>query len=177
MEIMRLLGLAITVAAAWLVLHVTPVAAQTFEDRWSIIPKAKAEPAPAPAVPEDGKQIAPPPTQSPVEEEQTSAAENRVAIRSPKRALSGKASYYSYRAGKTASGFAFNRNLMTAAHRTLPFGTRVRVTDPATSRSVIVTINDRGPRVAGRMLDLSLGAARTLRIIDRGVVHVRVEVL
>ena len=65
----------------------------------------------------------------------------------------------------------------TAAHRSLPFGTRVRVTDLATNRSVVVVITDRGPRVRDRVLDLSLGAARSLGITDRGVAQVRVEVL
>jgi len=91
--------------------------------------------------------------------------------------FSGKASYYSYQTGKTASGSSFNRNLPTAAHRSLPFGTRVRVTDLATNRSVVVVITDRGPRVRDRVLDLSLGAARSLGITDRGVAQVRVEVL
>ncbi|WP_079568635.1 septal ring lytic transglycosylase RlpA family protein [Bradyrhizobium erythrophlei] len=91
--------------------------------------------------------------------------------------FSGKASYYSYRTGKTASGSSFDRNLPTAAHRSLPFGTRVRVTDLATSKSVVVRITDRGPRVRGRVLDLSLGAARSLAITDRGVAQVRAEVL
>ena len=85
--------------------------------------------------------------------------------------------HYSYQTGKTASGSSFNRNLPTAAHRSLPFGTRVRVTDLATNRSVVVVINDRGPRVRDRVLDLSLGAARSLGITDRGVAQVRAEVL
>jgi rare lipoprotein A len=91
--------------------------------------------------------------------------------------FSGKVSYYSYPTGKTASGSSFNRNSLTAAHRNLPFGTRVRVTDPASTRSVVVRIVDRGPWIRDRVLDLSLGAARTLGITDRGVARVRVEVL
>jgi rare lipoprotein A len=71
----------------------------------------------------------------------------------------------------------FNRNSLTAAHRSLPFGTRVRVTDVASRKSVTVTIIDRGPRTAGRVLDLSLAAARSLGITDRGVAYVRAEVL
>jgi rare lipoprotein A len=71
----------------------------------------------------------------------------------------------------------FNRNSLTAAHRSLPFGTRVRVTDVATSKSVTVTITDRGPRAHGRVLDLSLAAARSLGMTDRGVVHVRAELI
>jgi rare lipoprotein A len=66
---------------------------------------------------------------------------------------------------------------MTAAHRTLPFGTRIRVSDPKTQRSVIVTINDRGPFVRGRVLDLSLGAARALGLESRGLGRVHADVL
>jgi rare lipoprotein A len=66
---------------------------------------------------------------------------------------------------------------MIAAHRTLPFGTRVRVIDIASTKSVVVKIVDRGPWIRDRILDLSLGAARTLGITDRGVAQVRVEVL
>ena len=76
-----------------------------------------------------------------------------------------------------ASGATFNRDAMTAAHRSLPFGTRVRVTDPASTKSVVVRITDRGPRIRQRVLDLSFGAARTLGITNRGVAKVRVEVL
>lgn len=66
---------------------------------------------------------------------------------------------------------------MTAAHRSLPFGTRVRVTDVASSKSVVVLIVDRGPWIRDRVLDLWLGAARSLGITDRGVAQVRVEAL
>jgi len=66
---------------------------------------------------------------------------------------------------------------MTAAHRTLPFGTKVRVIDVASTKSVVVKIVDRGPWIRGRILDLSRGAARTLGITDRGVAQVRVELL
>lgn len=66
---------------------------------------------------------------------------------------------------------------LTAAHKTLPYGTHVRVTDPKTGRNVIVTINDRGPFNRGRVLDLCTGAARSLGMIDRGVIYVRADVL
>lgn len=78
----------------------------------------------------------------------------------------GMAAYYSGR----GSG-------LTAAHKTLPFGTRVRVTDPKTGRSVIVTINDRGPFNRKRVLDLCTSAARSLGMIGRGVIYVRADVL
>jgi rare lipoprotein A len=76
-----------------------------------------------------------------------------------------------------ASDQAPDPNAFTAAHRTLPFGTRVRVTDPKTGRSVIVTINDRGPFGKGRVIDISLSAARALGMIGRGVIYVTAEVL
>jgi rare lipoprotein A (peptidoglycan hydrolase) len=68
-------------------------------------------------------------------------------------------------------------NGLTAAHRTLPFGTRVRVTDPKSGRSVTVTVNDRGPLGKRRVLDLSPSAARALGMISRGVIFVQAEVL
>jgi len=172
---MRLLSrIAIATISAWMGIQANPAAAQTFDDRWSIIPKAKAAPSP-----EAGRNnIQPDPqTPSPIEAAPTRASRDGSGTQPVKGGFSGKASYYSYRTGKTASGSSFNRDLPTAAHRNLPFGTRIRVTDLATSRSVMVVITDRGPRHPGRMLDLSLGAALTLGITDRGVVRVRAEVL
>ena len=75
-------------------------------------------------------------------------------------AESGIASVYS--SGPTASGRPFSRGGMTAAHKSLPFGTRVRVTNKRTGRSVVVTITDRGPYVRGRIVDLTPGAARAI---------------
>jgi rare lipoprotein A len=90
--------------------------------------------------------------------------------------FSGLASFYGNEAGsKTASGQRFNQNAMTAAHRTLPFGTRLKVTHG--DRSVIVTINDRGPFVRGRVLDLSTGAARAIGLTSAGVGRVVAEVM
>jgi len=89
----------------------------------------------------------------------------------------GRASYYAYRGGRTASGQSFNAQALTAAHRTLPFGTLVRVTDLKTSKSVEVVITDRGPALRSRVLDLSYGAAKALGIGSRGVIQVRAEVI
>jgi rare lipoprotein A len=89
----------------------------------------------------------------------------------------GRASYYAYPGGKTASGRPFNPRSYTAAHRTLPFGTRVRVTNVKTSRSVEVVITDRGPASRSRLLDLSLGAAKAIGIDRDGVAKVRAEVI
>jgi rare lipoprotein A len=87
--------------------------------------------------------------------------------------ISGVAAYYSknYR-GPTASGERYDPKRFTAAHRTLPFGTRLRVTDVKTRRSVVVTVNDRGPFTKGRVIDLSLAAAKTLHMMDRGLIRV-----
>lgn len=90
--------------------------------------------------------------------------------------FSGKASYYGNESGsKTASGQRFNQNAMTAAHRSLPFGTKVRVT--YRGQSVVVTINDRGPFIKGRVIDLSKGAARAVGLTGAGVGHVTAEVI
>ena len=92
------------------------------------------------------------------------------------RTFSGMASFYGNESGsKTASGQRFNQNAMTAAHRTLPFGTKLRVTHGG--QSVVVTINDRGPFVRGRVLDLSTGAARAIGLTGAGVGQVVAEVI
>lgn len=84
-----------------------------------------------------------------------------AAMTAPAQAQAGRASWYGS-GHRTANGERFNPNGMTAAHRSLPFGTRVRVTNRSNGRSVVVRINDRGPFVAGRILDLSRGSARVL---------------
>jgi len=90
--------------------------------------------------------------------------------------FSGMASYYGNESGsKTASGARFNQNAMTAAHRSLPFGTKLRVTHGG--RSVVVTINDRGPFIRGRVLDLSTGAARAVGLTGAGVGRVTAQVV
>lgn len=90
--------------------------------------------------------------------------------------FSGMASFYGNESGhKTASGQRFNQEAMTAAHRTLPFGTKLRVTHGG--RSVVVTINDRGPFIRGRVLDLSTGAARAIGLTSAGVGRVTAEVI
>lgn len=88
----------------------------------------------------------------------------------------GYASYYGS-GYKTASGERFSPKGYTAAHRTLPFGTKVRVTNLRTGRTVIVRINDRGPFIRGRIIDLSLGAAQRIGMIAAGVARVRITIL
>jgi rare lipoprotein A len=93
----------------------------------------------------------------------------------------GQASFYGNQPGEggplTANGERYNPGGLTAAHRTLPFGTRVRVTSPATGRSVVVRINDRGPYAGNRVIDLSVGAARAIGLTSAGVGTVRMEVV
>jgi rare lipoprotein A len=94
----------------------------------------------------------------------------------PKHSSYGMASFYR-RHSRTASGDTFNEREPTAAHRSLPFGTRLRVTNVATRRSVTVRVNDRGPYVPGRTVDLSYSAAEALGMVGRGVTKVKLEVL
>jgi rare lipoprotein A len=97
----------------------------------------------------------------------------------PAAAAEGMASFYGKRfhGRRTASGQRFDQHGLTAAHRSLRFGTRVRVTRVGSRRSVVVTINDRGPFAKGRIIDLSRGAAARLGMLDAGVARVRLEVL
>ncbi|HKS13733.1 MAG TPA: septal ring lytic transglycosylase RlpA family protein [Pseudomonas sp.] len=89
----------------------------------------------------------------------------------------GTASYYGSRhhGKRTASGERFNQHGLTAAHRSLPFGSRVRVTNLANQRSVVVRINDRGPHSRGRLIDLSRAAAQKIGMIRSGTARVRVQ--
>ncbi len=88
----------------------------------------------------------------------------------------GKASYYAG-GGRTASGARFNASGLTAAHRSLPFGTHLRVTNLGNGRTVQVTVNDRGPFIRSRLIDLSRGAADVLGFRHAGTAHVRIEVV
>jgi rare lipoprotein A len=104
----------------------------------------------------------------------------RTGMRDAPGSQRGYATFYGNEAqgGPTASGERFDKRLMTAAHRTLPIGTRVRVTNTRNGRSVVVRINDRGPYGGrGRIIDVSEAAARVLDMIEAGVVPVLVEVL
>lgn len=87
----------------------------------------------------------------------------------------GLASFYSDT--ETASGEKFDKNELTAAHPTLPFGTKLRVTDTNSGRFVTVRVNDRGPFVRGRVVDISPSAAEALGMVDKGITNVRLEVV
>lgn len=96
-----------------------------------------------------------------------------VAVAQSARQFSGVAAYYSTDySGRTARGDRYDPTKFTAAHRSLPFGTRLRVTDPRSKRSVVVVVNDRGPFSKGRVLDLSLAAAKALNMTGRGLLNV-----
>ena len=96
---------------------------------------------------------------------------------SPKITETGKASFYAdkFNGRQTASGEIFRQNKRTAAHKILPFGTKVRVTNTANGKTVKVRINDRGPFVAGRIIDLSKKAARKINMVNAGVVSVKIS--
>ena len=124
---------------------------------------------------------------SPGENQEAPVTRRRVAIKAIKHtpykhtaatpATSyGVASFYTEEQ-QTANGEKFNPAELTAAHPTLPFGTRLRVTNVSTGRSVTVRINDRGPYVPGRVVDVSYSAAETLGIVDRGVAKVKLDVI
>ena len=97
------------------------------------------------------------------------AAETQVASH-------GVASFYT-EGTQTANGERFDTHKLTAAHRTLPFGTRLRVTNVTTGRSVTVRVNDRGPFVPGRVVDVSYSAAETLGMVQRGIAKVKLDVV
>ena len=93
--------------------------------------------------------------------------------------LEGVASYYAtdFHGKLTSNGETFDMNALTAAHRTFPFGTKIRVTNLENNLSVMVRVNDRGPFIEGRMIDLSLGAAKEINLVKTGTARVRLEVI
>jgi rare lipoprotein A len=102
--------------------------------------------------------------------------DNNNTTTTTKTASQGLASFYS-EGTQTASGEKFNANELTAAHPTLPFGTKLRVTNVTNGQSVTVRVNDRGPYVPGRVVDVSYSAARTLGMVGGGVAKVKLDVV
>jgi rare lipoprotein A len=110
-----------------------------------------------------------------VKEKQIPSASDKNAAET-QVALHGLASFYT-KGTQTASGERFDTRDLTAAHRTLPFGTRLRVTNVATGRSVTVRVNDRGPFIPGRVVDVSYSAAETLGMVEEGISKVKLDVV
>lgn len=106
--------------------------------------------------------------------------ESAIALLPVKSVQHGKASWYSIKTNggtRTASGNKLCNHAPTAAHKTLPMGTKVRVTNQINGKSEIVTITDRGPYIRGRIIDLTIGSAERLGFVKSGVAPVKVEVL
>ncbi len=102
-----------------------------------------------------------------------------ASVGTVRQQITGWASWYGpgFHGNLSASGEVFNQNAMTAAHRSLRFGTRVRVTNLANGRAVVVRVNDRGPYAGDRIMDLSAGAAGAIGLIDSGVGKIRMDIL
>ncbi|QSQ08942.1 Endolytic peptidoglycan transglycosylase RlpA [Koleobacter methoxysyntrophicus] len=100
-------------------------------------------------------------------------------IETTNREFEAVASWYGpgFHGKRTASGEVYNQYELTAAHRTLPFGTRVRVTNTINNKSTVVRINDRGPYIPGRGLDISYGAAKEIGLLEAGIARVKIEIL
>ncbi len=117
-----------------------------------------------------------PPIAAEADSVESASAARDIAVGNIRSKALGLASFY--RSGvKTANGEAFDPSQLTAAHRTLPFGTKLRVTNLKTGKSVIVRVNDRGPYVAGRIVDVSYSAAESLGMIEQGVAKVHLAVV
>lgn len=127
---------------------------------------------------EDAQQPVPPTSQIKPQPQPQSQSQNQ-SLEPGNSQERGQASYYAnkFKGRKTASGELYDPNKMTAAHRTLPFGTMVRVMNLDNKKIVAVKINDRGPHVKARIIDLSYAAAEKLDIIRRGVGEVAIEVI
>ena len=136
---------------------------------WASLSQAQPASAPEPAA----APVAPAASEAPA-----ASAAPAEAAPAPD-AMEGKIAYYGHKfAGrKTASGQRFNPNALTMAHKTLPFGTQVRVTNLKNDKSVVVRVNDRGPTTPDRIGDLSLAAARKIGMVRSGVVDARLEVV
>lgn len=148
----------VTATAAALLLATTSLTMAQSASAPASAPAAVVAPAPAAAV---APAAAPAPKAAPAE------------------AGDGKVAYYGrkFAGRKTASGERFNPNALTMAHKTLPFGTLVKVTNPKNKRSVVVRVNDRGPTNAGLVGDLSLAAAKKLHMMKSGVIEAKLEVV
>ena len=146
------------------------------------ISAAHAQQASAPAATPAMPAITPAPDPAPMVAPAPGPARKMIISAAPAAsgdASEGKVAHYGakFNGRKTASGEVFNVNAMTMAHKTLPFGTRVKVTNLANKKSVVVRVNDRGPSSPDRIGDLTTGAARKIGMTKAGVVDARLEVV
>jgi len=181
MRFNKLLALACAFGAAFLT-QPTTARADDWADTLNYRPFSASSPA---AAPRRAKKVRSERAERPSRSEQAArpsrAQPQRNARTSPKAVPTGVvhhgvASFY-WQPQRVAAGGWFNPNAMTAAHKTLPFGTRVRVTHLGNGRSVDVVINDRGPYIAGRIIDLSKAAAGVINMQGQGIAKVRMEIL
>jgi len=109
----------------------------------------------------------------------TNSSNKTISGPAPRYEAEGRASYYAHKfhGRKTSSGEVYDMHKLTAAHRTLPFGTQLKVTNLSNNKSVVVRVNDRGPFKKERLIDVSLEAAKRLEMIGPGVIKVRIETL
>jgi rare lipoprotein A len=156
------------------------VAALLMASGVAALPASAATPSPSVAirevgVPSTGEEpfLRTPPTTP------SSQGQLQIATTRPGRVINGQASWYGpgFYGNRTANGEVFRPGAFTAAHRSLPFGTRVRVTNLDNGRSTVVRINDRGPFHGGRIIDLAHGAAGELGVTASGLAQVKLEVL
>lgn len=161
--------------AAVLLLGACAAPTEASDDARQASSQAAAQSVAARPDPATARQLATVPPRAPDAPLETEAAPEDVVTMS----FTGLASWYGKRfhGRRTASGERFDMTALTAAHPNLPFGSRVRVTNLASGRSVVVIINDRGPMVKSRLIDLSHAAAKQLGIVEDGVAEVRVDVL
>ena len=136
-----------------------------------IVPTSSSEPKPS-LLPDDVLEVLEPPAAVLPKPKVT-------VVPDVAKVITGEASWYGpgFYGNRTANGEIYRQGTMTAAHRTLPFGTKVRVTNLWNGRSAVIRINDRGPFVAHRVIDLGHGAASTLGLTSSGIADVRLEVL
>lgn len=141
--------------------------------------KVAATPPPPPAIPESAPTTSvPPPAGAPLPTPAMSADEEFVATHEPISTETGVASWYGppYHNRVGANGMVYDENGISAAHRTLPMGSLIRVTNVRTGQSAVMRITDRGPFVPGRILDLSIGAAKAVGVYRPGLAEVRIDV-
>jgi len=168
------------VVVVWATLHLASCAGADLPPASQAPAPAHAGPALAAPAPVPAEESAPSTRPAEQQPEQDGALDGRYASRRALQVFKGQATYYgeAFSGHRTASGEPFNPRAFTAAHRTLPFGTVVRVVCPSSRQVVYVTINDRGPfGNRRRIIDLSRAAAERLDILRMGVADVRVEVV